>query len=160
MGRKLTGRLNAEEALAATDLEGFIGYNLKRAYVTVQTDFRATLGDDGLGTRVFSALSLVVQFPQISQSELARMLGIERSGLVAIVDELEKRGYLIRTTVPGDRRVQALVPTSDGNAAYQSALDAVKQHEDRLLSHLKADEKQSLLHLLRKVRQSDRKDKA
>ncbi|MFO7805022.1 MAG: MarR family transcriptional regulator [Paracoccaceae bacterium] len=160
MTRKQAGRLDAEQAIAATDLEGFIGYNLKRAYVTVQADFRATLGEDGLGPRVFSALSLVVQFPQISQSELARMLGIERSGLVAIVDDLEGRGYLTRATVPGDRRVQALVPTPDGLGAYQSALDAVRQHEDRLLSHLTADEKQTLLHLLQKIRQSDREDEA
>lgn len=133
-------------------LESLIGYNLKRAYVTVQVDFRRTLGEDGFAPRVFSTLALVVQFPNISQSGLARMLGIERSGLVAIVDELEGRGLLQRTDVPGDRRVQALVATPKGRVAYGDARAAVQAHEDRLLAGLTADEKQTLMTLLQKIR--------
>ena len=138
-----------------SDLEDLIGYNLKRAYVVVQTDFRETLGEDGFSPRVFSALSLTVRFPDITQSELARMMGVERSGLVAIVDELEAKGYLKRAPVPGDRRVQALVPTDAGRAAYDFALAAVKAHEDRLFSTMSAAEKQSLLTLLGKIRQRE-----
>ncbi len=136
-----------------SDLEGLIGYNLKRAYVIVQADFRAALGRDGLAPRVFSALSLVVQFPNTTQSELARMLDIERSGLVAIVDELERRSYLARTAVPGDRRVQALVPTSAGRHAYAEIIAKVRAHERRLFSGMTMSERQSLLDLLRKFRE-------
>mgnify|MGYP001602657296 CR=1 FL=1 len=90
----MAGRQQAKRAAQmdfdhTPDLDDLVGYNLKRAYVIVQSDFRAALGRDGLSPRVFSALSLVVQFPNITQSELARMLGIERSGLVAIVDDLK-----------------------------------------------------------------------
>ena len=102
-----------------------MGYNLKRATVVMQNVFRAAQGDDGLAPRVFAALALVVQFPHVTQSELARKLGIKRSGLVAIVDELEDLSYLARTTVPGDRRVQALVPTEAGITAFQDALAKV-----------------------------------
>ena len=137
----------------SSDLEDLIGYNLKRAYIIVQTDFREALGKDGLSARVFSALSLTVKFPNITQSELARMMGIERSGLVAIVDELEERGYVKRAAVPGDRRVQALVPTDIGRQAYGSAIDIVRTHEDRLFVDMTAAEKTTLLGLLKKVRQ-------
>lgn len=140
------------------ELDVFVGYNLKRAYVIVQQDFRKALGEDGLAPRVFSALSLVVQFPNITQSELARLLGIERSGLVAIVDELEQRGYLLRTTVQGDRRVQALVPTEAGQQANASAHERVRAHEDALLSNLSAEEKGTLLRLLKKIRTHEGKD--
>ncbi len=135
-----------------SDLEQFVGYNLKRAYVIVQSDFRAALGRDGLAPRVFSALSLAVQFPNITQSELARRLGIERSGLVAIVDELERRALLSRTHVPGDRRVQALVPTDTGRKAYAKAIAAVKAHEERLFANFSDTERRTLMQLLRKVR--------
>jgi DNA-binding MarR family transcriptional regulator len=133
-------------------LEEFIGYNLKRAYMIVLADFRRALGDEGMAPRQFSALSLVVQFPNITQSGLARMLGIERSGLVALVDELEGRGFLGRTHVPGDRRVQALVATPAGRRACQEALDAVRAHEAQLLSVLSAEEKETLAALLKKIR--------
>ena len=141
--------------LEASDLEDLVGYNLKRAYIVVQTDFRDALGKDGLSARVFAALSLAVKFPNITQSELARMMGIERSGLVAIVDELEERGYLRRAAVPGDRRVQALVPTPAGIAAFEEARKAVQAHEDRLLANFSDAEKETLMQLLQKIRTAD-----
>ena len=141
-----------EDALDSSDLEELIGYNLKRAYVIVRTDFRKTLGEDGMSARVFSALSLSVRFPNITQSELARIMGIERSGLVAIVDELEAKAYLRRVQVPTDRRVQALVPTEAGRKAYRAAIAAVRAHEDTLFGDMTDVEKQTLLSLLKKIR--------
>jgi DNA-binding MarR family transcriptional regulator len=148
-------RPDPEASNDASDLEGLIGYNMKRAYVTIQKDFRAALGEGGLAPRTFSALSLVVDFPNLSQSELARMIGIERSGLVAIIDELERRGFLMRNTVPGDRRVQALSPTIGGIRAYRATLRTVQAHEDRLLADLTATEKETLMDLLKKIRMTD-----
>lgn len=138
-----------------SDLEGFVGYQLKRAYVIVQNDFRAALGRDGLAPRVFSALSLVVQYPNITQSQLARTLGIERSGLVAIVDELEQKGFMERTHVPGDRRVQALVPTEAGRDAYARSRDEAYAHEHRLFSHFTETEYVTLMRLLKKIREAN-----
>ena len=140
------------------DLEALVGYNLKRAYVIIQTDFRKALGRDGLGPRAFAALSLVAQFPNITQSELARRLGIERSGLVAIVDDLEARAYLQRTNVPNDRRVQALVATDTGHEAYTTALKAVRDHEARLLQDFSPEESQTLIALLKKIRIKEEKE--
>ncbi len=134
------------------DIESLLGYNLKRAYVLVQSDFRKRLGERALGTRVFAALALVVQRPNITQSALARELGIERSGLVAMVDELEGRGYLNRVSVPKDRRVQALLATPEGEAAYRAALAEVKTHEKELFSELTQEEQDQLRALLRKFR--------
>lgn len=133
-------------------LEQFFGYNLKRAYLLIHSDFRTTMGEDGLAPRVFSVLVLVVERPNITQSEIARHLGIERSGLVSLIDELETLGYVKRVPVPGDRRVQALVPTDAGKSAIHSAVQRVRDHEKALLSHLTDAEQEKLLTLLRKIR--------
>ncbi len=146
--------LRSPEISAETqgDLEDLVGYNLKRAYVIVRNDFRRALGEDGLSPRVFSALSLIVNHPNITQSDLARILGIERSGLVAIIDELESRSFVSRKSVPGDRRIQALAPTRPGKAAYVNAIETVRAHEADLLSDLTREETQTLIGLLRKIR--------
>ena len=141
--------------LQASDLEDLFGYNLKRAYMIVAEDFRSAFANKGVSARVFSALSLVVSFPNITQSALARMMQIERSGLVAIVDELEQRGYLNRAAVPGDRRVQALMPTGQGKAAYAEMLDIVRRHENALFEDMSEGEKQTLLTLLKKIRRKE-----
>ena len=145
-------RIVAQNDLNRSDLEDLVGYNLKRAYIVVKDDFRDAMGEDGLSARVFSALSLTIGHANITQSELARMMGIERSGLVAIVDELEAKGCLSRVQVPTDRRVQALVPTEAGHQLYHKAVEAVRAHEDRLLSNMTETEKEQLLRLLKKIR--------
>ena len=144
-----------ETSTQVPSLERLIGYNLKRAYMVVQADYRAALGEEALAPRVFSALTFVVQFPQISQSDLARRLGIERSGLVAIVNELEQRGFLRRRDVPGDRRVQALEATEEGRCACHDAMVRVQAHEDRLLSMLTDAEKTTLIDLLGRIRATE-----
>lgn len=136
----------------APDLESLIGYNLKRAYMIVQSDFRRTLGEDGFSPREFSALSLVVQFPNVTQTGLAKMLGIERSGLVAIVDALQRRGLVTRGRVPGDRRVQALMPTKTGIKVMAEGKAAVIAHEEQLFAEFTAEERQTLMTLLQKIR--------
>ncbi len=146
--------LGQQEADTA-DLESLVGYNLKRAYIIVEAHFREAVGKDGMSARVFSALSLTVSYPNITQIALARVMGIERSGLVAIVDELEAYGYLQRAPVPGDRRIQALVPTEEGLAAYNEALGLVRDKEERLLSDLTGAERQTLFALLKKIRRME-----
>lgn len=139
-----------------SDLEALIGYNLKRAYIIVKDNFNKSLGPNGLAPREFALLSLVVTFPHITQSELARMLGIERSGLVAIVDKLEEAGFLKRVVVPSDRRVQALVATEHGTKTYFTMHELVVAHEERLLADFTNNEKAELMRLLQKIQLADK----
>ena len=146
------GMTKIPEQHHSADLEGLIGYNLKRAYVTVSDDFRRALTQDNLSPRLFSALALVKAHPGLSQSALARQLGIERSGIFAMIDELEGRGHVMRKPVPQDRRRQALQLTQAGEEAYKIALGKVKAHEARLLGSLDAGECAALISILQKIR--------
>ncbi|MDZ7823064.1 MAG: MarR family transcriptional regulator [Ahrensia sp.] len=146
---------NLDINTTVSDLENLVGYNMKRAYVVIHKDFREALGENGISPPTFSALSLVVTYPQISQSNLARMLGIERSGLVSIIDGLEQQDYLARVHSPSDRRVQALVPTAEGVKAYHAMLATVQAHEDKLLAGLSSSEKSTLVKLLIKIRAAE-----
>jgi DNA-binding MarR family transcriptional regulator len=50
----------------------------------------------------------------VPMSDVARQLHCDKSNLTGIVDALEDRGLVERTTPPGDRRVRALVTTARG----------------------------------------------
>ena len=139
-----------------SDLEALLGYNLKRAHIIAKDDFNKSLGPNGLAPREFALLSLVVAFPQITQSELARMLSIERSGLVAIVDKLEDADFLKRVVVPNDRRVQALVATEHGAKTYFIMHKLVVAHQERLLADFTDNEKAELMRLLQKIQPADK----
>ncbi len=65
----------------------------------------------GLKTGAFSTLALIAANPGCSQTELARTLGMDKSAVVPIIDELEARGLARRVRAPDDRRRHALVAT-------------------------------------------------
>jgi DNA-binding MarR family transcriptional regulator len=144
--------LTSDHDIGGNDLDHLIGYNLKRVYMIFIAEFRSAQAKNGLSTRSYSALSLIVGKPGITQSEIARKLGIERSGLVAIIDDLQARGYAVRAPVEGDRRVQALSPTEAGRAAYDAATAALKSNEEHLLSALTEKEQAAFRSILVKIR--------
>lgn len=146
------GKAVATLTSEASGIEGLLGYNLKRAYMIVRDDFRRQIEQASLSPRVFSVLTLIVESPRLTQSEAARRLGIERSGMVAIIDELEAKGLAERAAVPGDRRSQALVATQKGCTLHARTLQLVQGHERDLLSVLDAVEQTQLLALLQKFR--------
>ncbi|MBV0912015.1 MarR family winged helix-turn-helix transcriptional regulator [Anianabacter salinae] len=132
-------------------LERQVGYNLRRGYTRFAAHLREALAPVGLSQRTFSVLSVVVSNPGITQSDVARGLGIERSGTVVTVDELEAQGHIARTPVTGDRRAYALRATEQGRAKLDEALAAAAAHEDELLAALTPDERAMLLSVLRRI---------
>lgn len=137
----------------SSSLDQLIGYNLKRAYIRFTDDFKANEALQEISPRKFAALSLVAELPNINQSELARKLGIERSGMVKLIDDLEKEGLIARVAVPGDRRSYALVPTADGQVKLARYRQAVRQHEAALLAKFTASDKDKLLELLQRLQE-------
>lgn len=135
-------------------LRQFLGYNLKRAYLIVHSDFLSKLSEFDLRTPLFSTLALIVENPGASQTAIANALAVERSAMVLLIDDLEKRGLVVREKSPFDRRSYALHATPKGTKTCRSMLKDVQTHEDGLLAGLSDDERTTLISLLRKVGQS------
>jgi DNA-binding MarR family transcriptional regulator len=133
-------------------LSGLIGYAMKRAMSIVQADFTRTLAEHDLRTVSFSALSIIVGEPGLTQTQLADALQIERSNLVTIIDELAGRNLIVRAPVAQDRRRHALMPTAAGKQLAVLAQAAAAEHERRLFGCLTAAEREELLRILRKFR--------
>jgi DNA-binding MarR family transcriptional regulator len=87
----------------------------------------------------------------LSQQELAGKLGIHPSRLVAILDNLEKRGYLERRPNPGDRRLYSLHLTKNGEDVLGKIGKVAREHQDALLAALSNEERAALGSLLLKV---------
>ena len=135
-------------------LRQFVGYNMKRAYMQVQDDLAETLAPLGLRIGTYSALAVVVSSPGISQTQLALVLDIKRSGVVVVVDELEGAGVLERAPVPGDRRAYSLRVTPAGKQLWQKAEAAVRAHEAALFADLAPGDLRQLHDLLARAARS------
>ncbi|MBX9943962.1 MAG: MarR family transcriptional regulator [Reyranella sp.] len=135
-------------------LPTLLGYALRRAQSAVFADFSATFSAAGeaLTPGEFGLLVLVGRNAGLSQTALARALGIDRSTLVPILDRLQARGLLVRRRSPSDGRMHALALTSSGGEALARFTGLVKTHERRIGSRLSAAETRTLIGLLEKVR--------
>lgn len=145
-----------QDGLAGLDsrLTEFIGYGMKRALSIVQADLARVLAEFGLRAVSFSALSIIVNRPALTQTQLADALQIERSNLVTIIDELAGRGLIVRAPVAQDRRRHALMPTAAGKKLAAEAQAEVVAHERALFACLTEAERQELQRILVKFRRS------
>lgn len=134
-------------------LSSFIGYAMKRAYSIVLADFARALSEYDLRPVSFSALSIIVGEPGLTQTQLADALQIERSNLVTIIDELAGRNLIVRAPVAQDRRRHALMPTTAGQNLAAAAQTRAAEHEDHVFACLTESERQELQRILRKFRQ-------
>ena len=87
----------------------------------------------------------------LSQQELASKLQIHPSRLVAILDHLEKRGFVERRANPNDRRLYSLYLTKDGGDILEKIGKVAREHQDTLLSALSREERDELAKLLLKI---------
>jgi DNA-binding MarR family transcriptional regulator len=99
----------------------------------------------------FSSLLLSENNPGLTQTQLSELIGVVRSGMVALIDFFEAEGWVQRDGKAGDRRAYHLRLTAKGKAHLARAKARVAALEDRWSSRLTADEKQTLLKLLDKV---------
>lgn len=141
---------SASEAVDAS-LRVFVGYNMKRAFHTVQGDVTASLAPLGLRMLTFSALSVIVSNPGLRQSHLADALAIERPNLVLLVDELERADLISRDRAEDDRRAYSLNPTAAGTALCIRAREAVLDHDRRMTRDLTPEERSALIRALQSI---------
>lgn len=87
----------------------------------------------------------------LSQQELSVKLGIHPSRLVALLDNLEKRGFVERRTHPDDRRLYSLHLTQGGGEALGRIGKIAREHQEVLLSALSKEEREMLGALLLKI---------
>ncbi|MFF5290571.1 MarR family winged helix-turn-helix transcriptional regulator [Paractinoplanes globisporus] len=70
------------------------------------------------------------------QGELGRLAGRNKQTMGAIVDELERLGYVRRETDPADRRAKLIVPTERGRSFMALADGLIAQIERNLADAL------------------------
>jgi DNA-binding MarR family transcriptional regulator len=87
----------------------------------------------------------------LSQQELAERLQIHPSRLVAILDNLEKRGFVERRANPEDRRLYSLHLTVAGGEVLEKIGSVARKHQDALLSSVSLEERNTLATLLLKI---------
>jgi DNA-binding MarR family transcriptional regulator len=112
------------------------------------TERLATAGSRGYHYRLLAALQ---EFGSASQARLGRHTGIDRSDVVAALNELAGRGLVERTSDPADRRRNIITITPAGTAHLQRLDGILAGVQDELLAPLSPAERQLVIRLLTQV---------
>ncbi|MDF3281297.1 MarR family transcriptional regulator [Gordonia sp. N1V] len=96
-------------------LDDDLGFLMARASVVLSKETNRAIAPLGLKVRGYSALAAVCDEPDgITQRRLATVVGLDPSQIVALVDDLEDRKLVQRTTDINDRRNKLIVATEAG----------------------------------------------
>lgn len=132
-------------------LPDLVGYQLRMAQIALFKDFASGLGEHDVSPGLFGVLVIIESNPDLKQTELARATHLDRSTIVSVIDNLERRGLVERRSALNDRRSNALHLTAEGTALLRKLKRQVNLHEKRLLSNFNATEREHFLTLLQKV---------
>lgn len=135
------------DAMLADD----VSFLLARANALSLSAGNAALAPFGLRVRSYSVLALAVGGARPSQRDLAEYLRLDPSQVVSLVDDLQKRGLVVREPDPADRRANVVVATPAGEEAFEQARRAAQDAERREHAALTAEERGQLADLLRKI---------
>ncbi|MFF3755276.1 MarR family winged helix-turn-helix transcriptional regulator [Streptomyces sp. NPDC002018] len=105
-------------------------------------------GARGYHYRILAALH---EFGPASQAELGRRCRIDRSDVVAAVNELVEQGFADRAPDPDHGRRNKVTLTDDGVRQLRRMDAVLDQVQDDLLTPLSAEEQRTLTRLLGRV---------
>ena len=128
-----------------------VGYLLSKAHLRVHVRANDALEPLGLTVKHYGLLTLLVHEGPISQGRLGEVMKIDRTTMVALVDDLERAGHVDRTRNPEDRRAYALAATASGRRIQRDAATLMKRVYNETLSPLSAGERRELLRMLRAI---------
>jgi DNA-binding MarR family transcriptional regulator len=124
------------EGALADDLGWGLGM-IFRAYVK---EAHAAVADLPGGPRGYQVLSAAAQGAVASQLALAQHLGVDRTVMTYLLDDLEAAGLIERRPDPADRRARRIVATEQGDELLAHLNDRLRGTEAHLLAPLGTEE--------------------
>jgi len=105
-------------------------------------------GPDGLTQRQFAVLEAVSQKSGLTQTDLVRATGIDRSTLADLVSRMTTKGLLDREKSTLDARAKAVRLSEQGQTALDDARPRVEAADKRIMALLPKGKREGFLDLL------------
>ncbi|SDD03503.1 DNA-binding transcriptional regulator, MarR family [Sanguibacter gelidistatuariae] len=134
-----------------TTVEDDLGRHLGVLLRAYQATLGPLLAELPHGTRGYQVLVAVAAGDQPNQLALAAHLGIDRTVMTYVIDDLVASGLVERQQNPTDRRARRVVATETGRMTLTELQRRVHDAEDRLLGALAPAQRAVFRNLLQAV---------
>lgn len=148
---------NAPGTINTDFLETLIGYNARRAALSIIGVFLERMAMYGVRPVDFSVLSLIRHNPGITSRQLCAALGLLPPNLVLMLNQLEARQLLDKRPHPTDGRAVALHLSATGHSLMNEAETTASQLERDATAHMSDHQRTTLMRLLKLVYQPPEK---
>jgi DNA-binding MarR family transcriptional regulator len=132
----------------------FAGQLLFRLWRASHVRAAHVLESAGLTPALFALLNVIAAREGAIQQELGATMGIDRSTMVSLIDQLESAGLAKRRPSATDRRAREIGITTKGRRLLERARGLLSEAEDQVLVGLSAKERSDLTRLLRRALES------
>ena len=149
--QKRTPSVSAVDAVDTRYLQTLLGYNARRAALSIISVFLERLAVYGLKPVDFSVMSVIHHNPGVTSRQLCASLNILPPNLVGLIQSLESRGLIERKPHPTDGRAVGLHPTDKGVSLMLQAEVTAYELEIDASSKLTTYQRQTLVQLLQKI---------
>lgn len=129
---------------------GNLAWLLYRAHWSLATELTAALAPIGVSARGYHILRAALS-GEHTQTELADMVGLDKTTMVVAVDELEKAGLAERHPSPKDRRARIITVTAAGKRKLAEADEVKERVQADVLGDLSTREGKALIDALGKL---------
>ena len=129
---------------------GNLAWLLYRAHWALAAELAAALEPLGVSARGFHVLQAALS-GEHTQTELAAMVGLDKTTMVGAVDELERAGLAERRLSPEDRRARMVDVTAAGRRKVAEAEKVKQRVQAEVLEELSAREGEALMDALSKL---------
>ena len=87
----------------------------------------------------------------MNMTELSKTVWKQNANITRIVDKLEKKQYVVRKAVKGDRRANMLCITDSGKQLLKTVLPKLEQSYKKITSCISKEEETNMLESLKKI---------
>lgn len=123
---------------------------LHRAEQLAADRFTQLVGDN-VTLRQFAVLAAIAQSPGLSQSDLVRATGVDRSTMADMMTRMEKRGWVTRTASTIDARAHAVRLAAAGVTILAAATHHARAADAAILDALPRTKRRAFLNTLTKL---------
>ncbi|HVZ30737.1 MAG TPA: MarR family winged helix-turn-helix transcriptional regulator [Asticcacaulis sp.] len=134
-----------------TVLEDSPSHLLHRVLQIALDIYNAETGEGALTQRQYAVLKALDASDGLSQTDLVRLTGIDRSTLAELVSRMLQRGYLKRERSATDARANLVQLDAAGRQAINEMHPRVLAADEKILSLLSPPKRDSFVKLLRKI---------
>jgi DNA-binding MarR family transcriptional regulator len=150
-GEKKSSKSESAEQIDTRYLQTLMGYNARRAALSIIELFLERLAPYGLKPVDFSVMSTIQHNPGVTSRQLCSALNLLPPNLVGLIQSLESRGLIERKPHPHDGRAVGLHATPKGQALMVQAEQTASELELEKTAKLTPAQRQTLVTLLQKI---------